>query len=156
MPIGPRVYRECRQIPSNVRFTNTRFPPPFITTRLRATMEDHNMDTVNGTESAATDPTATPGPKVGIEEMTSRDYYFDSYAHFGIHEEMLKDEVRTLTYRNAIYHNKHLFQGKVSPVPVPQLAPLANSFPAFSRLCWTLAAAPASCRCSPRRRGLPR
>ena len=27
------------------------------------------------------------------EEMTSKDYYFDSYAHFGIHEEMLKDEV---------------------------------------------------------------
>lgn len=47
------------------------------------------------------------------EDMTSRDYYFDSYAHFGIHEEMLKDEVRTLTYRNAMYHNKHLFKGKV-------------------------------------------
>jgi protein arginine N-methyltransferase 1 len=46
------------------------------------------------------------------EEMTSRDYYFDSYAHFGIHEEMLKDEVRTMTYRNAMYHNKHLFKGK--------------------------------------------
>lgn len=46
------------------------------------------------------------------EDMTSRDYYFDSYAHFGIHEEMLKDEVRTLTYRNAMYHNKHLFKGK--------------------------------------------
>ena len=27
-------------------------------------------------------------------EMTSKDYYFDSYTHFGIHEEMLKDEVR--------------------------------------------------------------
>ncbi|PRD24245.1 UNVERIFIED_CONTAM: prmt1 [Trichonephila clavipes] len=26
--------------------------------------------------------------------------------------EMLKDEVRTLTYRNAMYHNKHLFRGK--------------------------------------------
>ncbi|XP_059485549.1 protein arginine N-methyltransferase 1 isoform X2 [Neocloeon triangulifer] len=50
---------------------------------------------------------------VKVEEMTSRDYYFDSYAHFGIHEEMLKDEVRTLTYRNSIYHNKHLFKGKV-------------------------------------------
>ncbi|WAR03150.1 ANM1-like protein [Mya arenaria] len=47
------------------------------------------------------------------EDMTSKDYYFDSYAHFGIHEEMLKDEVRTLTYRNSIYHNKHLFKGKV-------------------------------------------
>lgn len=44
------------------------------------------------------------------EDMTSRDYYFDSYAHFGIHEEMLKDEVRTLTYRNSMYHNKHLFK----------------------------------------------
>ena len=37
--------------------------------------------------------------KLSNEEMTSKDYYFDSYAHFGIHEEMLKDEVRTLTYR---------------------------------------------------------
>lgn len=48
--------------------------------------------------------------EVNVEEMTSRDYYFDSYAHFGIHEEMLKDEVRTLTYRNSMYHNKHLFK----------------------------------------------
>merc|ERR1711874_856675 len=47
------------------------------------------------------------------EEMTSKDYYFDSYAHFGIHEEMLKDEVRTLTYRNSMYHNKHLFKDKI-------------------------------------------
>ncbi|XP_055047259.2 protein arginine N-methyltransferase 8-B [Misgurnus anguillicaudatus] len=47
------------------------------------------------------------------EEMTSRDYYFDSYAHFGIHEEMLKDEIRTLTYRNSMYHNKHIFKDKI-------------------------------------------
>merc|ERR1719479_882364 len=45
--------------------------------------------------------------------MTSKDYYFDSYAHFGIHEEMLKDEVRTLTYRNSMYNNKHLFKNKI-------------------------------------------
>merc|ERR1711936_329363 len=51
--------------------------------------------------------------KVGVDEMTSKDYYFDSYAHFGIHEEMLKDEVRTLTYRNSMYHNKHLFKDKI-------------------------------------------
>ena len=24
--------------------------------------------------------------KIPVNEMTSRDYYFDSYAHFGIHE----------------------------------------------------------------------
>ncbi|CAJ0914554.1 unnamed protein product, partial [Mesorhabditis belari] len=62
------------------------------------------MTTQNGTQDAA-----RPKP----EEMTSKDYYFDSYAHFGIHEEMLKDEVRTITYRNSIYHNKHLFKDKV-------------------------------------------
>ena len=26
---------------------------------------------------------------VGLEDMTSKDYYFDSYAHFGIHEVMI-------------------------------------------------------------------
>ncbi|KZO98777.1 protein arginine N-methyltransferase [Calocera viscosa TUFC12733] len=46
------------------------------------------------------------------DAMTSKDYYADSYAHFGIHEEMLKDQVRTLSYRNAIYNNRHLFEGK--------------------------------------------
>jgi len=51
--------------------------------------------------------------KMNLEQMTSKDYYFDSYAHFGIHEEMLKDEVRTLTYRNAMYHNRHLFKDKI-------------------------------------------
>merc|ERR1712110_1102999 len=54
----------------------------------------------------------TPNGHVKPEEMTSKDYYFDSYAHFGIHEEMLKDEVRTLTYRNSMWHNKYLFKGK--------------------------------------------
>lgn len=41
---------------------------------------------------------------LGVNDMTSKDYYFDSYAHFGIHEEMLKDEVRTCTYRNSMYN----------------------------------------------------
>ena len=31
----------------------------------------------------------------------------------GIHEEMLKDEVRTKSYRDAIYQNKHLFRDKI-------------------------------------------
>jgi hypothetical protein len=44
---------------------------------------------------------------------TSKDYYFDSYSHHGIHEEMLKDEVRTRTYQMAILNNSHLFRNKV-------------------------------------------
>lgn len=46
-------------------------------------------------------------------DPTSKDYYFDSYAHHAIHEEMLKDEVRTKTYEMAIMQNKHLFQDKI-------------------------------------------
>lgn len=46
-------------------------------------------------------------------DKTSADYYFDSYSHFGIHEEMLKDTVRTKTYQNVIYQNTFLFKNKV-------------------------------------------
>ncbi|XP_077027052.1 protein arginine N-methyltransferase 1 isoform X4 [Agelaius phoeniceus] len=58
-------------------------------------------------------PPGEGSAKPSAEDMTSKDYYFDSYAHFGIHEEMLKDEVRTLTYRNSMFHNRHLFKDKV-------------------------------------------
>jgi len=46
-------------------------------------------------------------------DYTSADYYFDSYSHFGIHEEMLKDNVRTGTYKNAILNNHFKFKNKV-------------------------------------------
>lgn len=43
----------------------------------------------------------------------SEQHYFSSYDHFSIHEEMLKDKVRTLSYRQAIFQNRHLFKDKV-------------------------------------------
>jgi len=46
-------------------------------------------------------------------ELTSSDYYWNSYAHFGIHEEMLKDEVRMKAYRSAILNNRHLFRDRI-------------------------------------------
>ncbi|TIC12187.1 hypothetical protein E3Q14_01865 [Wallemia mellicola] len=51
--------------------------------------------------------------EVQVSDMTSKDYYADSYSHFGIHEEMLKDTVRTLSYRNAIFSNSEAFKDKV-------------------------------------------
>ncbi|XP_025206962.1 protein arginine N-methyltransferase 1-like [Melanaphis sacchari] len=77
---------------------------------------DHNVvgdDDVAETSSALAVPNGLKNRSVNVSEMTSMDYYFDSYAHFGIHEEMLKDEVRTLTYRNSMYYNKHLLKGKI-------------------------------------------
>lgn len=43
----------------------------------------------------------------------SEQHYFGSYDHFGIHEEMLKDKVRTISYRQAIFQNRHLFKDKI-------------------------------------------
>ncbi|KAK3285548.1 Protein arginine N-methyltransferase 1 [Cymbomonas tetramitiformis] len=52
-------------------------------------------------------------PDAPADDSTSADYYFDSYAHFGIHEEMLKDAVRTKTYQNVCYQNTHLWKDKI-------------------------------------------
>ena len=41
------------------------------------------------------------------------DYYFGSYSHFYIHEEMLKDQIRTNAYRNAIEGNPQDFKDKI-------------------------------------------
>ncbi|XP_062248427.1 protein arginine N-methyltransferase 3 [Platichthys flesus] len=39
--------------------------------------------------------------------------YFGSYGHYGIHEEMLKDKVRTESYRDFMYRNPDVFRDKV-------------------------------------------
>eukprot|EP01135_Chromosphaera_perkinsii_P008090 Nk52_evm6s1129 gene=Nk52_evmTU6s1129 len=39
--------------------------------------------------------------------------YFQSYSHFGIHEDMLKDKIRTDSYRDFMYKNKSFFENKV-------------------------------------------
>lgn len=73
-------------------------------------------DNTAKTNEKATTDTPSPSSKnsnVSYDEQTSKDYYFDSYSHHGIHEEMLKDEVRTRTYQTAILNNKHLFENKI-------------------------------------------
>jgi len=73
---------------------------------------ENGTSEANAAAAAAPAPVAT-GDKVASDSLTSADYYFNSYSHFGIHEEMLKDEVRTNSYRTAILRNKHLFRDKI-------------------------------------------
>uniref|UniRef100_A0A4W5PTC5 Protein arginine methyltransferase 3 n=1 Tax=Hucho hucho TaxID=62062 RepID=A0A4W5PTC5_9TELE len=40
--------------------------------------------------------------------------YFSSYGHYSIHKEMLKDKVRTESYRDFMYLNPEVFKDKVS------------------------------------------
>lgn len=72
-------------------------------------VDDSNVSSVIPSNHVVSNPVSS---MVGSNH-TSADYYFDSYGHFGIHEEMLKDTVRTKTYQNAIYQNAFLFKDKV-------------------------------------------
>lgn len=56
---------------------------------------------------------------INIKEINNKEFhnvekvYFDSYAHFGIHEEMIKDKIRTETYMNCILSNSDLFKDAI-------------------------------------------
>ena len=51
---------------------------------------------------------------MGIElSKKDHDYYYGSYSSFHIHEEMLKDSVRTRAYQRAIEQNPDDFKDKV-------------------------------------------
>ncbi|KAJ6256293.1 Apyrase [Drechslerella dactyloides] len=63
-------------------------------------------DYLNRVESS--DVTYPQPPKKKDEDS----HYFESYSGNDIHETMLKDTVRTESYRDFIYDNKHIFQGK--------------------------------------------
>ncbi|KAK9849268.1 Ribosomal L11 methyltransferase [Penicillium brevicompactum] len=58
---------------------------------------------------------ATPKPSAHTVDRLQEadDGYFVSYAYNAIHESMLKDAVRTDSYRDFVYENKNVFKDKV-------------------------------------------
>ncbi|ETE74101.1 Protein arginine N-methyltransferase 3, partial [Ophiophagus hannah] len=72
-------------------------------------MRQFAQDLVMNTEIGSSSSASTTGNLKEDEE----DVYFSSYGHFGIHEEMLKDKVRTESYRDFIYLNPHIFRDKI-------------------------------------------
>ncbi|CAI9100527.1 OLC1v1037648C1 [Oldenlandia corymbosa var. corymbosa] len=103
------------KMPQKIRFEydddegeeESRFQDPDETIEEAAT-ESSNLEE----DLTMCDPDPDDASVIGADK-TSADYYFDSYSHFGIHEEMLKDVVRTKTYQNVIYKNSFLFKDKV-------------------------------------------
>ncbi|XP_039955317.1 protein arginine N-methyltransferase 1 [Bactrocera tryoni] len=53
----------------------------------------------------------SPNSVAGVS-LEADNSYFSSYAHFGIHHEMLSDVVRTTSYRDALLLNKEFVNGK--------------------------------------------
>lgn len=60
---------------------------------------------------SSTDVAASATKKENLNEFDQ--HYFTSYDHYGIHEEMLQDTVRTMSYKNAIMQNKDFFKDKI-------------------------------------------
>ena len=50
---------------------------------------------------------------VDLSKKEDKDYYFNSYSSFYIHEDMIKDSVRTESYRRAIEGNPSAFKDKI-------------------------------------------
>ncbi|KAL7624764.1 Ribosomal protein arginine N-methyltransferase rmt3 [Parahypoxylon ruwenzoriense] len=74
---------------------------------------DERWGDVDPAEQPAESATKVRGKQNEAEkEEDESKYYWESYAGADIHEEMLKDTVRTDAYRDFIYNNKHLFAGK--------------------------------------------
>ena len=97
--------------------------------------EVSEMETM-GQDKSGDQVTEKPTKDLSQGEMTSKDYYFDSYAHFGIHEEMLKDEVKLFTDTDRSQR-------------VTQKSSVLTSFTSFRRLgdnCQILAVRSDNCK----------
>ncbi|KZV50790.1 putative protein arginine N-methyltransferase 6 [Dorcoceras hygrometricum] len=74
-------------------------------------------DSGGGSDSRGSDSRVTqPRQEKDRAPLPCTDFdvaYFHSYAHLGIHEEMIKDRVRTEAYRNAIFRHQDRIEGKV-------------------------------------------
>ena len=93
----------------------------FSTTIKAPTINDKDK-VVNSTETGFTGEKETwfdedlynkPKQAATFDKAKEHDYYFNSYSSHHIHEEMLKDTNRTVSYQRAIEGNPEDFKGKV-------------------------------------------
>lgn len=104
---GKGVERNSRELMSRVSELEEEL-------RLRQVQFESYRATVQQTLDERWDSKDNTGPASSAEEEKRDDdsHYFSSYSYNDIHETMLKDAVRTDAYRDFIYDNKTLFEGK--------------------------------------------
>ncbi|WJX17070.1 putative protein arginine N-methyltransferase 6 [Trifolium repens] len=101
-------------------------PPGMLQTHSRRDRARHGTRRSRASTSTSnsivrvSDTEQQPPPQQQEQQQPNRspctDYdmaYFHSYAHLGIHQEMIKDRVRTETYREAIMRHQNFIAGKV-------------------------------------------
>ncbi|KAF9190962.1 hypothetical protein BGZ51_007980 [Haplosporangium sp. Z 767] len=112
------LHAEERLFATEVQLQNTEMQFQEYRTRVKESFFDTLED------AAARSMVSQTPSQIATEEKESRDptavsvpqdegnYYFNSYAHSDIHQQMLNDRVRTEGYRDFIYENKDIFKGK--------------------------------------------
>ncbi|RVE74182.1 hypothetical protein OJAV_G00019410 [Oryzias javanicus] len=82
---------------------------------LARAMEDLHKLKILSQDLVLSADTGKPGNLCSVAELREDEdeAYFSSYGHYGIHEEMLKDKVRTESYRDFMYKNPDVFRDKV-------------------------------------------
>jgi type I protein arginine methyltransferase len=83
-----------------------------LSTQFQAYREEVQRNLLEDLESSKSVPEPSSAAKEPAKLSSVDHSYFDSYSYNSIHELMIKDSVRTDTYRDFIYDNKHLFAGK--------------------------------------------
>ncbi|XP_069824152.1 protein arginine N-methyltransferase 3 [Dendropsophus ebraccatus] len=107
MDAEPSVHEQLKQAESRAREAEATLANALQElSRMRQLAQDFvmNADVRCGSSSA--------GAVAELDESEDG-AYFGSYGHFGIHEEMLKDTVRTESYRDFMYQNPDVFKDKV-------------------------------------------
>lgn len=119
---GKNYYRGNKYKNNNTYYkNNNRTPDDSYYKNLMDKNENNISKVTKSTEPGFTGPTDTwfsdeeffkslPGHS---DMENKKDYYFNSYSSYYIHEQMLQDRVRTGTYQKAILENPEIFKDKI-------------------------------------------
>lgn len=80
-----------------------------LTTQFQAYREEVQRSLLQDLETTQSTTSTNPSEPQPTQRNAVDTSYFDSYSYNTIHELMLKDTIRTDTYRDFTYDNKHLF-----------------------------------------------
>lgn len=97
-----------------VAAASTPTPPKSLSARIeRMLKQTASLELKAKTNANSPAPPEPEKPKP-VDLSNQESVYIDTYSRLSIHRAMLKDQVRTLAYREAILYNKHLFKDKVT------------------------------------------
>ncbi|KAJ5749015.1 uncharacterized protein N7511_010711 [Penicillium nucicola] len=104
---GTEAERQVIELQENLERLQTQF------SEYRLAVQQSMDDQLSKEDQKLAESTPKPSSHAIDRHQEAEDGYFVSYAYNAIHESMLKDSIRTDSYRDFVYENKHVFKDKV-------------------------------------------